>query len=235
MKRITLRQTLLSATALLMFSPVFAQEKKFEIAPAADIVSSYVWRGMYQTGPSIQPSLTFSYAGFSLSAWGSTDLSTSSDAFKSKEVDLTLGYGIGGFSISVTDYWWSGEGARYGRYCTDHYYEGTIGYHFGEKFPLSVTWSTMFAGGDKKENGNQYFSSFFEAAYDLNVWEIDFTPSLGISPWKGMYSDSFGVNSISLKAAKAIKITESFSLPVFTQFIVSPEHDDVFLVFGISL
>ena len=44
MKRCTIKQTLLSATALLMFSPVFAQEKKFEIAPAADLVSSYVWR-----------------------------------------------------------------------------------------------------------------------------------------------------------------------------------------------
>ena len=55
----------------------------------------------------------------------------------------------------------------------------------------------MFAGGDKKENGKQYFSSYFEAAYDFNVWGIDFTPSIGISPWNGMYSSTFGVNSVS--------------------------------------
>lgn len=177
MKTTTFKRTVLSATALLMSFSVFAQEeKKFEIAPAADLVSSYVWRGMYQTGPSVQPSLGMSYAGLSLTAWGSTDFSTSSDEYKAKEFDLTLGYGIGGFSIAVTDYWWSGEGARYGRYATDHYFEGTIGYNFGEKFPLSLTWSTMFAGGDKKENGDQFFSSYFEAAYDINVWGVRLHP-----------------------------------------------------------
>ena len=237
MKTITFKRTVLSATALLMSFSVFAQEeKKFEIAPAADLVSSYVWRGMYQTGPAIQPSLSMSYAGLSLTAWGSTDFSSSSDETKAKEFDLTLGYGIGGFSIAVTDYWWSGEGARYGRYSTDHYFEGTIGYNFGEKFPLSLTWSTMFAGGDKNpENGDRYYSSYFEAAYDVNVWGISFQPAVGISPYKSQYSDVFGLNSISLKASKEIKLSESFSLPVFTQVIAAPEHDNVFLVFGISL
>ena len=237
MKTITFKRTVLSATALLMSFSVFAQEeKKFEIAPAADLVSSYVWRGMYQTGPAIQPCLSMSYAGLSLTTWGSTDFSSSSDETKAKEFDLTLGYGIGGFSIAVTDYWWSGEGARYGRYSTDHYFEGTIGYNFGEKFPLSLTWSTMFAGGDKTpENGDRYYSSYFEAAYDVNVWGISFQPAVGISPYKSQYSDGFGLNSISLKASKEIKLSESFSLPVFTQVIAAPEHDNVFLVFGISL
>lgn len=236
MKILSFRQMSISATALLMSFPIFAQEgKKFEIAPSADIVSTYVWRGMYQTGPSIQPSLNLSYAGFNLTAWGSTDFSTSSDEYKSKEVDFTVGYGISGFSIAVTDYWWSGEGARYGNYKNHHYFEGTVGYNFGESFPLSVAWNTMFAGGDKKENGDQYYSSYFQASYDLNIGGISFTPSIGISPWKGMYSDGFGVNSIALKAMKDLKITESFSLPIFTELIVSPEHDDVFLVFGLSL
>ena len=108
------------ATALLMSVSVFSQdEKKFEITPAADLVSSYVWRGAYQTGVSIQPSLSLSYAGLSLTAWGSTDFSTTA-----KEFDLTLGYGIGGFNIGLTDYWWAGEGARYGNYPDNHYFEG---------------------------------------------------------------------------------------------------------------
>lgn len=234
MKAITFKRIILSVTALFMFCPVFAQEKKFEIAPSADLVSSYVWRGIYQTGASVQPSLTASFAGLYLSAWGSTDFSISSDAYRSKEVDLILGYEIGGFNVFITDYWWSGEGAHYGRYSTDHYYEATVSYNFGEKFPLSLSWGTMFAGGDKKENGKQYFSSYFEAAYDFNVWGIDFTPSIGISPWKGMYSSTFGVNSVSFKASKTLNVTESFSFPIFTQFIVDPEHDDIFLVFGLS-
>ncbi len=234
------RWTLSSVTALSMMSFSLSaqenEEKKFEIVPNVDLVSSYVWRGAYQTGPSFQPSLSISYAGVSLTAWGSTDFSTSADDYKAKEFDLTLGYGCKGLSIAVTDYWWSGEGARYGRYSTDHYFEGTIGYHFGEKFPLNLTWSTMFAGGDKApENGDRYFSTFIEAAYDFNIWGIDFIPSIGISPWDSQYSNGFGLNSISLKAQKAIKITEAFALPIFTQVIAAPEHDNVFLVFGISL
>ena len=231
MRTFTTRWVSMLATALLMSVSVFSQdEKKFEITPAADLVSSYVWRGAYQTGVSIQPSLSLSYAGLSLTAWGSTDFSTTA-----KEFDLTLGYGIGGFNIGLTDYWCAGEGARYGNYPDNHYFEGTVGYNFGEKCPLSLTWSTMFAGGDKDESGDQYFSSYFEAAYDVDVWGVNFTPSVGISPWKGMYSDGFGVCSISLKASKEIKITDSFSLPVFTQAIIAPQNDSVFLVFGISL
>ena len=66
MKTMTFRQPVLAATALLMSFTTFAQEEnKFEIAPAADLVSSYVWRGVYQTGPSVQPSIALSYAGLS--------------------------------------------------------------------------------------------------------------------------------------------------------------------------
>ena len=46
-----------------------------------DLLSSYLWRGFYQTGASFQPTLAFSVAGFSLTAWGSTDF----DGYKSSE------------------------------------------------------------------------------------------------------------------------------------------------------
>lgn len=108
MKTITKNTILLVITLFISVTTSAQEKKKFEVTPAADIVSSYVWRGGYDAGASIQPSLTLSYAGFSLEAWGSTDFSTSADEFKSKEFDLTLGYQIKGFEIAVTDYWWSG-------------------------------------------------------------------------------------------------------------------------------
>ncbi len=236
MKTITIRQVFLPAAILLIMSySVFAQdEKKFTVTPGADIVSSYVWRGMYQTGASIQPSFSLSGAGLSLTAWGSTDFSNASDEYKAKEFDLTAGYGAGGFSMAVTDYWWSGEGARYGNYSNSHYFEGTLGYTFGEKFPLSLTWNTMFAGGDKDEDGNLQYSTYIEAKYCFDVSGIEVSPSIGISPWKGLYSDGFGWNSISLKAKKEIALTNKYSLPLFVQVIAAPEHDNVFLIFGVS-
>ena len=56
-------------------------ETGVKFAVQSDLVSSYIWRGMYQTGASFQPTLAFSVAGFSLTAWGSTDF----DGYKSSE------------------------------------------------------------------------------------------------------------------------------------------------------
>ena len=152
----------------------------------------------------------------------------SNEAFMEKITPINIfkiraSYGLSGWDGNLSHELWRQS------------YGYAAGYNFGEKCPLSLTWSTMFAGGDKDESGDQYFSSYFEAAYDVDVWGVNFTPSVGISPWKGMYSDGFGVCSISLKASKEIKITDSFSLPVFTQAIIAPQNDSVFLVFGISL
>ena len=69
METFTLNQFLTMFAATCVTCSCFAQEKsKFEITPAADIVSSYVWRGVYQTSASVQPSLKASYAGLSLTA-----------------------------------------------------------------------------------------------------------------------------------------------------------------------
>ena len=54
---------------VLGISAVKAQEVEF--SSGADIVSSYVWRGAYQTSEAVQPAMGLSVSGFSLSAWGS--------------------------------------------------------------------------------------------------------------------------------------------------------------------
>lgn len=74
-----------------------------------DIVSSYVWRGMYQGGgAAFQPTLGFGVDNFSVTAWGSTNFSGGN-----KELDLTLAYKFGeaGPTLTVADLWWEGEGA----------------------------------------------------------------------------------------------------------------------------
>ena len=227
-------QKLIFATALFISSSMMAQEEsKLEITPSADLVSSYVWRGAYQTATAIQPGLTLSYGGFSLAAWGSTDF-----AFQGKEVDFTLGYETGGFSIAFTDYWWAGEGSSYKDYEATHFFEGSLGYSFS--FPLSLSWNTMLGlDGDKNAEGNQQFSTYISAGYDFNVKDVALSASIGIAPWAGIYhkanTEGFIVSAISLKAAREIKISDSFSLPVFAETIIAPNQDNIFLVFGISL
>ena len=211
---------------MLVPATVTAQDK-FEVSLGAEVVSKYVWRGFDQaSGTSVQPSLGLAYKGISLSAWGSTSVTD----LEPKELDLTLAYSIGGFGIAVTDYWWSGESGKY-------YFEGALSYNFGDKVPLTLSAAMMFAGADKNPDGDQNFSAYFNAAYDIACpREVTLTPSVGISTKSYMYTGEkiSGFTDISLKAAKEVKVTDSFSIPIFVQFTVSPVMDKTYLIFGMS-
>lgn len=216
-----------------------------EVMMQGDIVSSYVWRGMYQTGVSIQPTLGVGYQGLSLTAWGSTDFDgTSSSAGRAaKEFDLTLAYTFGfGLSINVTDYWWAGQGAgRYFHYGsgTDHRWEAGVSYQLPfKKFPLSMAWYTMFAGADKNSDGGQAYSSYFQLTYPFSIKRFDFDVNVGMSPYKSqaIYGcDSFAVTDVSLKATYTVKACDALSIPLFSQVIFNPRASDAHIVFGVSL
>jgi hypothetical protein len=230
-----------------------AQEGGLNFSVGADLVSSYVWRGAYQTKASFQPTASLSAGNFSLSAWASTEIVGSQ-----KEVDFTVGYSIGGLSLAVTDYWWSGEKAgeradmktnkyfNYGKE-TEHLWEGTLGYTLPVKsFPLSLSVNAMFAGADKKrdyfEEGDEdkdgdkiNYSSYVEVSLPFTIKDVSLNAALGLTPSRGLYGTEASVVNISLKAGKEIKISDSFSLPVFGQIILNPNSEDIFFVFGISL
>ena len=81
--------------------PVAAEgQDKVEASVGADLVSSYIWRGQELGDVSIQPSVSLSWKGLSLTVWGSASWGRE----YAKEFDLTLGYAVKGFSVSVTDY-----------------------------------------------------------------------------------------------------------------------------------
>ena len=91
----------MAVAAVCMLGTSNAQAQEFTIQ--GDLVSSYVWRGIYQGGAaSFQPTLGFSVGNFSLTAWGSTSLSESN-----KEIDLTAAYKFGeaGPTLSVATLW----------------------------------------------------------------------------------------------------------------------------------
>lgn len=164
-----------------------------------DLLSSYLWRGFYQTGASFQPTLAFSVAGFSLTAWGSTDFDgyKSSEGAANKEIDLTAAYTFGnsGLTLSIADLWWAGQGANkyfnFKSHETAHHFEAGLAYTLPvEKFPLSVAWYTMFAGQDKDEDGNQNYSSYVELNYPFCVKMVDLTATCGFLPYTsyGVYT-----------------------------------------------
>ena len=246
--------TLLTAAACIC-GATNANAQEFTVQ--GDFVSSYVWRGMYQTGMSVQSTLGFNVGGFSLTAWGSTDFEGVSavsaadelgTSYPGKEFDLTAAYKFGeaGPTLSVTDYWWAGQGAKkyfhYKSHETSHFFEAGLAYTLPiEKFPLSIGWYTMFAGADKKVNDNgelkQNYTSYAELNYPFQVKGVDLNATCGMVPYKSaLYmNNGFAVTNLALKASKEIKISDSFSLPIFTQVIWNPCVEDTHIVFGITL
>ncbi len=222
----------LALTALLPATGV-AQDK-VEASVGLDIVSGYLWRGQDLGNVSIQPSAGVSYKGFSLSAWGSVGFDKEDD----KELDLTLGYGIGGFSVSVTDYWFNtGAGYfHYGAHNTAHVFEAQVGYDFG---PVAVNWFTNFAGDDGlNKSGKRAYSSYISVAAPFRLGGIDWTAEVGATPWATTFyndgANGFEVCDVTLKASKELKITDSFSLPVFAQLTWNPATEGAYFAAGLS-
>ncbi len=224
---------LFAVMGLASASAVKAQDK-VEASVDADLVSGYIWRGQDLGGVSVQPGASISYKGLSLSAWGSVGF----EGTDTKEFDLTLSYQYGGFSIGVTDYWFTNSSApaRYSDYKEAHTFEVGLGYDFG---PLAVNWYTNFAGsvGENKD-GKDAYASYVSVSAPFSLGGIDWTAEIGATPWANDfyndYSDGFKVSAISLQASKEIKITDSFLLPLWAQAIWNPTTKGAYFVAGIS-
>ena len=213
-------------------------QEEIETTISGDVVSSYIWRGQDLGDVSLQPTLGIGYQGLSLTAWGNVGLSNAADT---KELDLTLSYTMGGFNIGVTDYWTNAGGdpqARYFKYnahATNHVFEANIGYDFGF---ASLQWYSNFAGNDGMNNdGDRAYSSYFEVNAPFKLATVDWTATAGAVPFATDYygTTGFAVTNLALKATKEIKITDTFSVPVFGQVVANPCSQKAYLVLGFTL
>jgi hypothetical protein len=233
-----MKKIVLFAMGLVLSSTAIAQDKGIEATIQADFVSQYIWRGLDAGSVAVQPTLGIDYKGLSLSAWGSYGLTNPDDT---KEFDLTLAYTTGGFNIGITDYWFSVGGDPDGRYFkydahgTNHVFEANIGYDFG---PLSLQWFTNFAGNDGvNKDGKRAYSSYVEANVPFRLAACDWTATAGAVPYAtSSYGTSgFAVTNLALKATKDIKVTDSFSIPVFAQVVGNPCLQKAYFIFGFTL
>jgi hypothetical protein len=227
----------LGLIALFGASAIKAQDE-VEAAISADVVNQYVWRGQELGNSAFQPTLGIAYKGLSLSAWGSTGLTEAADT---KEFDLTLSYTIGGFNIGVTDYWFNAgldpqnRYFKYDAHSTNHVFEANIGYDFGV---ASVQWFTNFAGNDGvNKDGDRAYSSYFEVSAPFKLASCDWTATAGAVPYATDFygTNGFAVVNLALRATKDIKVTDSFSIPVFAEVMGNPCSQKAFLSFGFTL
>lgn len=243
-----MKRLALVATAFVAGAATAVAQDKVEATIGADVVSHYIWRGQDLGHPSIQPSVGLSYKGLSLSGWGSYGITDSNDT---EEFDLTLAYTVGGFNIGITDYWFNGgnyDGGRYFMYeahKTNHIFEANIGYDFG---PVAIQWYTNFAGADYKINSNgekkHAYSSYFEISAPFKLGGLDWSAAIGAVPYESAYMDdagvyghveNFAITNVSLKATKDVKITDSFTVPVFAQVMANPHDQKAYFALGFTL
>ena len=189
----------------LVLSSTALAQEKVETTVCGDFVSSYIWRGQDLGSAAVQPTLGVTYKGLSLTAWGSYGLTNPDDV---KEFDLTLGYSVG---------------------------EATVGYDFG---PVALAWYTNIAGNDgENKDGKRAYSSYVEANVPFSLAGIDWKATAGVVPYATtLYGTTgFAVTNLSLRATKEIKVTDTFSIPVFGQVTGNPCSQKAYLVFGLTL
>ena len=209
---------------------------KAQFATGADIVSSYVWRGIPQETtkgvPNIQPYVSFTTGGLTLGSWAS-----SSFLGNVKEVDIYTTYAFSSqFAVTFTDYNW-GFTKSYFDYgtTTDHIYEATLAYTGTEKFPISASINTMFAGNDKSlTDAKQAFTTYIELGYQVTPLVKVFAG--GVLGGSSNYATtSAGVTNVGIKVSKSIAITDKFSLPVYAIVGANPYSKSTFFVAGVTL
>ena len=232
-----MKKIMIFTLGLVVSTTTHAQEN-IETTIGSDIVSQYIWRGQDLGSVSLQPTLGIEYKGLSLTGWGSVGLSDPTDT---KEFDLTLAYSTGGLNIGITDYWFNtgldpqNRYFKYDAHGTNHVYEANIGYDFGL---ASVQWYTNFAGNDgANKDGKRAYSSYMEVVVPFKLATVDWTATAGAVPFATDFYGTLGfaVTDLSLRATKDIKVTDSFSIPIFGQVTANPCTQKAYLVLGLTL
>ena len=202
----------------------------------ADVVSRYVWRGAdFGESMVVQPGLTFAFGDLEVGAWGSYSISASGAG--ANENDLWTSYTVSApngasFTLGFTDYYFPAPDAEAGfRNGDAHTLELSLGFSGPESFPLSLYGGMLVYNDDDS-------SVYLEASLPVSAIEgVDVGLVAGmVAGASGFYgTEGAGLINLGISAGSEVEITESFALPVSVSWIVNPDADRAYLVFGMSL
>tara|TARA_Y200000002_G_scaffold377985_1_gene384506 strand:- start:1616 stop:2284 length:669 start_codon:yes stop_codon:yes gene_type:complete len=207
--------TLIAILALLSTNISYSQDF------GADLVSSYVWRGtQFGSGAHIQPYMDLGSGNLTGGVWGSFPTSAKGGG---NELDLWISYDFGPLALTLTNYTFPGDGGVYA--------DGE-GLFNGDYTELAA--STSIMGVDLSAG---YFTEV-EALYvelGFSTGAVDIAFGYGDDQGDAFYADGgSGIVNMSFSGSKDIQISDNYALPVFGSFIINPEAETAFLVFGIS-
>ncbi|MBI1939083.1 MAG: hypothetical protein HYS25_13310 [Ignavibacteriales bacterium] len=213
------------------------------ISVNADFVSRYIWRGidLGANTPSLQPSVKLTAGGLTAGFWGAYAFSNS-DALE--EIDLYASYSFalaesGTLSVGLTDYMNPNSGTKIGNIHNHndekgpgaHFVELNAGYTGPESFPISLSFNTFLY--NVAEN-----PIYFQVGYATALDGVGLNLFVGGTPGEdgGYYgATDFSIINVGFTATRSIKISDSFSVPIFGSVILNPASENLFYVLGFSL
>ena len=217
---------LLFASPLLFVLTLAAVPADAGVGFGADVVNRYVWRGTdFGNAVSVQPGMSISSGNIEVGAWSSWAISDGG----ANENDLYVSFSSGPIGITLTDYYFPGltEDDMFFSYSDEdavHVLEVSASLA-PDGAPLSALVAYNFSG----DSDNSFWA---EATYDLGEMEgtaVSVTAGLG----NGVYTyepdedpeDTIDLVSVGLNMSKG---------DYFASYILNPNRESTFLVFGRS-
>lgn len=244
----------LSLFLLFSLSSIFAQTTEQAnsgtLTVTADVVSKYIWRGQSWAGngPHIQPTLSYAISGLEVGVTGSYGISNNY-----QEADPYVKYTTHGLTVQLTNFYipyaFNGDNAsadprfyNFKAKTTASADELSLTYKGSESFPISIVAGTIVYGNDHSygykasldKDSSNYFSTYVELGYTIKAGGQNVDVFGGLTPSSGFYGNGFGVVNLGVKGYRSVKITDSYSLPLYASLITNPQAERIYLVFGVT-
>ncbi len=103
---------------------------------------------------------------------------------------------------------------------------------------MAIQWYTNLAGNDGvNKDGKRAYSSYLEAVVPFKLAATDWAATVGAVPYAttSYGTDGFALTNLSLRASMEIKVTDTFSIPVFGQVTGNPCSQKAYFVLGLTL
>lgn len=244
-----MKRVVFALVCFIMTLTAFAQnneDKKLKADVGLTFTSRHYWRGIpVSSAPCFEGSLALTNGNFTIGYWGGYAFDNTYSEF-----DIFGSYSIGNFTFSFIDLYVISDEDNLGSYhpdqkywdwnreTTSHNIDLTASYNFGEKFPLTLSYSTMVWGADRDEEGKQRFSNYLEAKYPVNLAEntsIEMFCGMTLNDKPGAYGDGMGVVNIGITSTRVIKASEKIQFPITATIAMNPQKEIGFLVLAIGI
>ncbi|SUB77335.1 hypothetical protein [Porphyromonas macacae] len=216
-----------------------------------DVANNHLWRGIEVSDGLVMLASVAVHdksERFKLGVWGGSNTSG-----QYKEFNFFGELNLGAFGISLWDIYNFSPGAGYNNREFFNYNARTTGRFLdcnlscdlgktGIGLPLTLQWSTILFGRDRgADNSGNRYSSYVYAEYLLlrsQGWRADlgvggaFTLASKQGDSSTFYSDKPGIIHIQLRVEHDIRISSTYTFPVFARAVFNPVMDRAFLQIG---